>query len=168
MTVAFTSGKGRRIGIALGAVSAGLLVLSACDKPSPFATVTVGRDSVSGEAACYNDGKQLEPKKVAQCLKSGESMTISIEDLQEQIRFGVDPEVADKGWSLFLDGQPAEREAFKKTYRTEVAAAFFQAPQSMTGEPGKAPKERKIAIVAGEPNKTVYGIWQFTLKNKES
>ncbi|MET8656266.1 DUF2771 domain-containing protein, partial [Streptomyces griseus] len=30
MTVAFFSGKGRRIGVALGAVSAGLLVLSAC------------------------------------------------------------------------------------------------------------------------------------------
>ncbi|HBF81590.1 MAG TPA: DUF2771 domain-containing protein, partial [Streptomyces sp.] len=42
MTVAFFSGKGRRIGVALGAVSAGLLVLSACDKPTPLATVTVG------------------------------------------------------------------------------------------------------------------------------
>ena len=59
MTVPFFSGKSRRIGVALGAVSAGLLVLSACDKPTPLATVTVGDNSVHTEASCYNDGNAL-------------------------------------------------------------------------------------------------------------
>ncbi|MGW3730118.1 DUF2771 domain-containing protein, partial [Streptomyces sp. NPDC000851] len=36
----------RRAVAAAGAVSAGLLVLSACDKPSPMSTITVGSSSV--------------------------------------------------------------------------------------------------------------------------
>ncbi|MGC5530358.1 DUF2771 domain-containing protein [Streptomyces sp. SR-10] len=156
MTVAFFSGKGRRIGVALGAVSAGLLVLSACDKPTPLATVTVGSDSVNTEAACYNDGDPIKESLIQGCLnkKAEKSITVSMDD---KVRFGVDPEIAENGWTLFINGQQAEQEPYKKTYRTIPGSAFFA---SQTGQPSE---KTNISIVETK-GKKLTGIWQFELK----
>ncbi|MER5367648.1 DUF2771 domain-containing protein [Streptomyces sp. NPDC002722] len=156
MTVAFFSGKGRRIGVALGAVSAGLLVLSACDKPTPLATVTVGGNSVSAEASCYNDGKALNKSEYQSCLnkKAEKSVEVAMDD---KVRFGVDPEVADNGWTLFINGQQAEQEPYKKTYRSIPGSAFFS---SQTGE---TTNKTQISIVETK-GKELVGIWHFELK----
>ncbi|WP_336320857.1 DUF2771 domain-containing protein [Streptomyces lavendofoliae] len=159
MTVAFFSGKARRAGVALGAVSAGLLVLSACDKPTPLATVTVGSDSVNTEATCYNDGKAIKESQIQTCLnkKAEKTITVSADD---RIRFGVDPEVAERGWTLFIGGQQAEQEPYKKTYRSIPASAFLS---SQTGETSNT---AQISIVE-TTGKKLTGIWHFQLK-KES
>ncbi|MFE5944619.1 DUF2771 domain-containing protein [Streptomyces sp. NPDC056480] len=160
MTVAFFSGSRRRAAVALGAVSAGLLVLSACDKPTPIATVTVGTDSVHSEAACYNGGDAIKESQIQQCLnkKAEKSITVAMDD---KIRFGVDPEIADNGWTIFLGGQQAEPEPYKKTYRTIPASAFFAA-----GQTGEAPDNTQVTIVENT-GKKLTGIWHFQLK-KES
>lgn len=160
MTVAFFSGKARRAGVALGAVSAGLLVLSACgDKPTPLATVTVGSDSVNAEAACYNDGEAIKESQIQSCLdkKAEKTITVSADD---RIRFGVDPEIAENGWTLFIGGQRAEQEPYKKTYRSIPASAFLS---SQTGETSNS---AQISIVETS-GKKLTGIWHFELK-KES
>ncbi|MFC8915914.1 DUF2771 domain-containing protein [Streptomyces sp. NPDC057116] len=159
MTVAFFSGKARRAGVALGAVSAGLLVLSACDKPTPLATVTVGSDSVNAEATCYNDGKAIKESQIQSCLnkKAEKTITVSADD---RVRFGVDPEVAENGWTLFIGGQQAEQEPYKKTYRSIPASAFLS---SQTGETSNT---AQISIVETS-GKKLTGIWHFELK-KES
>lgn len=156
MTVAFFSGKGRRIGVALGAVSAGLLVLSACDKPTPLATVTVGSDSVNTEAACYNDGEAIKESLVQDCLnkKAEKTVTVSMDD---KVRFGVDPEIAENGWTLFINGQQAEQEPYDKTYRTIPGSAFFA---SQTGKPA----EKTTISIVETKGKKLTGIWQFELK----
>ncbi|MEU8616481.1 DUF2771 domain-containing protein [Streptomyces sp. NPDC048623] len=161
MTVAFLTRKRRRAAVALGAVSAGLLVLSACDKPTPVATVTVGSKSVNSEAACYSDDKEgLPPKQIATCLNEKADHSISV-DPSDKIRFGVDPEIADNGWTIFLGGQAAEPEPFKKTYRTIPASAFFS---TQTGE---TTDNTQVTIVENS-GKTVKGIWHFELKKKDS
>ncbi|MFV0129251.1 DUF2771 domain-containing protein [Streptomyces sp. HMX112] len=156
MTVAFFSGKARRAGVALGAVSAGLLVLSACDKPTPLATVTVGSDSVNSEASCYNEGGAIKESLIQDCLnkKTGKTITVSMDD---KIRFGVDPEIAEHGWTLFIGGQQAEQEPYKKTYRTVPASAFFSA------QTGETSSTAQISIVETS-GKKLTGIWHFTLK----
>ncbi|MDT9692256.1 DUF2771 domain-containing protein [Streptomyces sp. P9(2023)] len=157
MTVAFFTGSRRRAALALGAVSAGLLVLSACgDKPTPIATLTVGKDSIHSEAACYNDGDAIKESQIQQCLnkKAEKSLTVAADD---KIRFGVDPEIAEKGWTIFLGGQNAEPEPYKKTYRTIPASAFFS---SQTGE---ATNQTQITIVEND-GKKLTGIWHFELK----
>ncbi|QGV79952.1 DUF2771 domain-containing protein [Streptomyces ficellus] len=160
MTVAFFSGKARRAGVALGAVSAGLLVLSACgSKPTPLATVTVGSDSVNAEAACYNDGKAIAESQIQSCLKKKPEKTITVA-ADDRIRFGVDPEVAENGWTLFIGGQQAEQEPYKKTYRSIPASAFLS---SQTGETSNT---AQISIVETS-GKKLTGIWHFELK-KES
>ncbi|MET9929748.1 MULTISPECIES: DUF2771 domain-containing protein [unclassified Streptomyces] len=160
MTVAFFSGSRRRTAVALGAVSAGLLVLSACDKPTPLATLTVGTDSVHAEAACYNGGDAIKESEVQGCLnkKAEETLTVAPDD---KIRFGVDPEIADNGWTIFLGGQQAEPEPYKKTYRTIPASAFFTSSQ--TGEPVN---DTQVTIVENT-GKKLTGVWHFQLK-KES
>ncbi|MFD6528865.1 DUF2771 domain-containing protein [Streptomyces sp. NPDC060184] len=159
MTVAFFSGKSRRIGVALGAVSAGLLVLSACDKPTPLATVTVGTTSVSTEAACYNDGDPIKESLIQGCLnkKADKSIDVAMDD---RVRFGVDPEVADNGWTLFIDGQQAEQEPYKKTYRSITGSAFFS---SQTGETSN---ETQVSVVETDGSKLI-GIWHFKLKKTD-
>ncbi|MFF7360484.1 DUF2771 domain-containing protein [Streptomyces sp. NPDC008125] len=159
MTVAFFSGKSRRIGVALGAVSAGLLVLSACDKPTPLATVTVGTTSVSTEAACYNDGDPIKESLIQGCLnkKADKSIDVAMDD---RVRFGVDPEVADHGWTLFIEGQQAEQEPYKKTYRSITGSAFFS---SQTGETSN---ETQVSVVETDGSKLV-GIWHFKLKKTD-
>ncbi|MER5684635.1 DUF2771 domain-containing protein [Streptomyces sp. NPDC005134] len=159
MTVAFFSGKGRRIGVALGAVSAGLLVLSACDKPTPLATVTVGDTSVTTEASCYNDGDALKDSQVKTCLnkKAEKSVEVAMDD---KVRFGVDPEIADRGWTLFINGQQAEQEPYKRTYRSIPGSAFFS---SQTGE---TTNKTQISIVETD-GKKLTGIWHFELKKTD-
>ena len=160
MTVAFFSGKGRRIGVALGAVSAGLLVLSACDKPTPLATVTVGDTTVTTEASCYNDGDALKDSQIKTCLnkKAEKSVKVAMDD---KVRFGVDPEIADNGWTLFINGQQAEQEPYKKTYRSIPGSAFFA---SQTGE---ATNQTQVTIVETD-GKKLTGVWHFDLKKKDS
>ncbi|OKJ01577.1 hypothetical protein AMK18_09010 [Streptomyces sp. CB01249] len=160
MTVAFFSGKGRRIGVALGAVSAGLLVLSACDKPTPLATVTVGDNSVSSEAACYNDGKALENSEAQKCLNKKAEKSIKV-SMTDTVHFGVDPDIADNGWTLFLDGQRGEPEPSKKTYRSINGSAFFS-----TQTEGAAPKNSQVSIVETKGAKVI-GIWHFKLEKSD-
>ncbi|MFV5994457.1 DUF2771 domain-containing protein [Streptomyces sp. NPDC056231] len=155
MTVAFFSGKGRRIGVALGAVSAGLLVLSACEKPTPLATVTVGDTSVSAEATCYNDGNAIKESLIQGCLNNKKAENTVKVAMDDKVRFGVDPKIADNGWTLFINGQQAEQEPYKKTYRSIPGSAFF------SSQTGATANKTEISIVE-TTGKKLTGIWHFT------
>lgn len=160
MTVALLSGKARRTATVIGAVSAGLLVLSACDKPTPLATVTVGTESVHTEAACYNDGSPIKESLLQDCLNKKAEKTVKVAN-DDKVRFGVDPEIADKGWTLFINGQQAEPEPFKKTYRTVPGNAFFAQQQQQPGAP--AADEAQVSVVETK-GKKLTGIWHFKLE----
>jgi hypothetical protein len=154
MTSLRSEARRRRAVATLGAVSAGLLVLSACDKPTPLATVTVGDNSVSSETDCYGDGKSVATEKLAKCLKAKDIKSIDV-DPDETVRFGVDPEIADKGWTLLMNGQPLT-DASKKTYRTIPGSVFFNAQYGAQGN------TTVVSIQQGETN--VSGLWSFKLK----
>lgn len=158
MTVAFFPGKARRAGVVLGAVSAGLLVLSACgDKPTPLATVTVGGDTFHSDAACYDDGKPLKDADAQSCVNKKADHTIKV-GLTDKVHIGVDPEIADHGWVVVVDGQAIDPEASKKTFRTNEGSAFF-APNPQTGQP--APAKRQISILQIDGQKLT-GVWNFS------
>ncbi|MFI0241564.1 DUF2771 domain-containing protein [Streptomyces sp. NPDC016845] len=148
----------RRTVAAVGAVGAGLLVLSACDKPTPLATVTVGRDTVNSEASCYKDGKALASSSLEGCLKDKDAKSVKV-DPDETVRFGVDPEIADKGWTLLMNGQPLT-ESSKKTYRTVPGSVFFNQQYGATGD------STTVTILQGGDSKA-YGLWSFKLEKKK-
>ncbi|MFJ1655876.1 DUF2771 domain-containing protein [Streptomyces sp. NPDC088337] len=147
--------RSRRAAAALGAVSAGLLLLSACNKPTPLATITVGTNSVSSQTDCYNDGKEIGVLGLKKCLdpKSKSIEKIKV-DPDETVRFGVDPSIADKGWTILMNGQPLT-DSSNKTYRTIPGSVFFNAQYGASG------KSTLVSIKQGE-NK-VSGLWSFLL-----
>ncbi|MEV0182533.1 DUF2771 domain-containing protein [Streptomyces sp. NPDC050625] len=154
MTTLQSASRRRRAVAAAGAVSAGLLVLSACEKPTPIATITVGTSSVNSEATCYNDGKALSTASLANCLKDTGIKSIKV-DPDETVRFGVDPAVADSGWTILMNGQPLT-DSSKKTYRTIPGSVFFNAQYGAQGN------STLVSIKEGE--KDVKGLWSFKLK----
>ncbi|MBJ6639184.1 MULTISPECIES: DUF2771 domain-containing protein [unclassified Streptomyces] len=148
----------RRAVAAAGAVTAGLLVLSACDKPTPVATVTVGRNSVNSEALCYNDGKALDAKSVAKCAKNAKDVK-SIEVGQDQeVRFGVDPKIADAGWTILVNGNPFS-ESSHLTTRTLPYNAFFNQQYGTQGDTNTV----SVQMGANPPK----GLWSFKVKKAD-
>ncbi|GGK73238.1 hypothetical protein [Streptomyces flaveus] len=149
----------RRAVAAVGAVSAGLLVLAACDKPTPMATVTVGKTSKSAEAECYEDGKAINREKATECTREKAEDTISVPQ-GETLRIGVDPEIADEGWALWINGQQVIS-PLKKTYYAFQGVDLFAAQQGQS-----APKELNISVVQ-QSGEDVQGVWNFKLENAD-
>ncbi|MEU0289454.1 DUF2771 domain-containing protein [Streptomyces sp. NPDC005908] len=147
----------RRAVAAAGAVSAGLLVLAACDKPTPISTVTVGSDSVSSEATCGGEGKALTTETLNKCLQDKGIDEIKV-DPTETVRFGVDPDIADNGWTILLNGQPLV-ESTKKTYQAIPGSVFFNAQYGAQGD------STLVSVKEGEDEAT--GLWSFRLKKDE-
>ncbi|MEU2225466.1 DUF2771 family protein [Streptomyces sp. NPDC018347] len=155
MTTLQSAVRRRRAVAAAGAVSAGLLVLSACDKPSPVATLTVGGNSVNSEALCYNDGDKLDAKSLKDCVKNAEDVKSIKVGQDETVRIGVDPKIADAGWTVLVNGRQFT-DTSKETYRTIPSSAFFNAQYGTQGE------TNTLTIQMGENPKK--GYWSFKLK----
>ncbi|MTE19586.1 DUF2771 domain-containing protein [Streptomyces sp. TRM43335] len=156
MTHTISRGKGSRTirtAVAIGAATLGLVALSACEKPTPRATVTVGSDSVSTEAACYEDGATISQEKVLSCAEEETDTSITVDE-GDLLRIGVDPEIAEEGWVLFLDGQPAVTDKIGKTYRSFSGDAFFRDGES---------KSAQLSIVEYDGSE-YHGVWNFELK----
>lgn len=166
MTAALSRSKTRRTAIAAGAVALGLVALSACEKPTPKATVTVGSNSVSSEAACYNHGNELSNQALSSCVKkTGKKLTVHP---GERIRVGVDPDIAHSGWAMLVNGQGTMSEAAKDTYRSFDFDQIF-APQQSSSGGAAVPKTAQVTIIqVDESNSKAKGAWQFTLDRASS
>jgi hypothetical protein len=163
MTAPLISGRGRRSVAALGAVSAGLLLLSACDKPTPLATVTVGTSSVSTEAASgCSDAKELSLDKVQECITELKDAKTIDYGRGDTLRLGVEPEVVEDGkrWQAVLDGSPIT-EPSANTYRSFPGADIFA-----TGGQGEAPSSKKLSIVQIGADGKPLAVWAFHVKLK--
>ncbi|MFF5404251.1 MULTISPECIES: DUF2771 domain-containing protein [Streptomyces] len=147
----------RRAVAAAGAVSAGLLVLSGCSKPTPVASLTVGGNTVHSEALCYNDGKNLTAASLKTCAKKvDEAKAISLSDV-DTLRIGVDPKIADAGWAVLINGQPFINYN-TSTYRTLPSDAFFNSRYNTGGD------TNSVVIQMG--SKATQGVWSFKVKKK--
>ncbi|MGY5128548.1 hypothetical protein [Streptomyces nigrescens] len=166
MTAALISwGKGRRAAAAIGAVSLGLITLSACEKPTALATVTVGSSTVTAEATpgCDGDGKVLSKKDISGCLTKKGGKTITVRP-GEKVRVGVEPDVAKSGW-IVIGAGPVMREPSKGTYRSFDAESLFMQQNPQTGQTtySKDVTLQVAELGAGEGPKTM---WHFTLKQE--
>ncbi|WP_263168915.1 DUF2771 domain-containing protein [Streptomyces sp. SCSIO ZS0520] len=150
----------RRAFAVLAAAAAGPLVLTACDKPTPIATVTVGTDSVHSEAECYNEGDEpLSTEQVKSCLTASKGIKTIKVHADETVRFGVEPDIADKGWALLLNGQPIT-EPLKRTYTTVPGSVFFNQQYGAQGD------STTVSIAKGD-NQKAYGLWSFKLTKED-
>ncbi|MEU6079314.1 hypothetical protein [Streptomyces sp. NPDC047108] len=161
MTSALFRSKTRRTVVAAGAAVLGLVALSACEKPTPLATVTVGSNSATAEAACYSD-KGISQKELQSCFSEKGGKKVTVHD-GEKIRVGVDPEIAESGWVMVVNGQPTMAEASKDTYRSFDFDQIFAAQQGQPGGAAAAPKTAKVAIIELKGGDEPKGLWQFNL-----
>ncbi|WFB08861.1 hypothetical protein LRS74_18795 [Streptomyces sp. LX-29] len=164
MTAAlFSRGKGRRAAAAVGAVTLGLVALTACDKPTPLATVTVGSTSKTTEATkgCYTDGKALEEEKWRACLNREGTRTLTVHS-GEKVRVGVDPEIAESGWTLVAGGRVVVDDT-KATYRSFDSDLLF-VRQDETGQLIPLKEVTLTVVEAGESGPK--GLWHFNLKQE--
>ncbi|MFG2227002.1 hypothetical protein ACIBK8_28810 [Streptomyces sp. NPDC050161] len=167
MTAALISrGKGRRAAAAVGAVSLGLITLSACEKPTDLATVTVGSSTITAEATpgCDGEGKMLDKKQVESCITKKGDKTLTVHP-GEKVRVGVEPDVAKSGW-IVIGGGPVMREPSKQTYRTFDADTLFMQQNPQTGQTTytKSVTLQVAELGEGQGPKTM---WHFTLKQKD-
>ncbi|MFD3452438.1 hypothetical protein ACFWVC_09665 [Streptomyces sp. NPDC058691] len=150
----------RRRAAALGAVSLGLLALSACEKPTPLATVTVGGDTVTTEATgnCYADGDKLTEKVFLACLSSAPKKTLTVHP-GDKVRVGVDPAIAEKGW-VVATGTSGKSGLLKDvTYRSFDAETLFSDSQT-----GQTADQVTLNIIETAKTQDYLGVWQFKLK----
>lgn len=156
----------RRRAAAIGVVSLGLVALSACEKPTPLATVTVGDKTVTTEAnaKCYSDGNNLTSAAFTACLnKVKPTKTITVQ-AGDQVRIGVDPKVADKGW-LVAAGLSQKTDVLTgKTYWSlgEKDSLFTDASTGTSADSVTL----NIIETAGKNAKNYLGVWKVKLVKK--
>lgn len=153
-----------RTAFAVGAATCAVVGLSGCDKPNPVATLTIGSNSVHSDETCDNDGKKLGEKQLQACAKEVKSKSVSFSP-NDVLRFGVDPEVAEKGWEVLTtitDPQSGEQrpaplvEYTKKTYATTQGLQLSSLAD-----------KSEVAVVERAKNGDTYRIWNFTLDKKD-
>ncbi|MBD0734680.1 hypothetical protein [Streptomyces sp. CBMA29] len=156
----------RRAATTIGAVSLGLVALTACDKPTPLATVTVGTRSVTAEAVdkCYAHGKLLPQTIFEACLTAAPKHHLTV-GLGDQVRIGVDPKLAKKGWLLANGTQLVTQELLKnQTYWTLDSDTLFTVQDQQTGQSTQVKEVTLNIVESGDlTGRKTYGIWKIKL-----
>jgi hypothetical protein len=157
----------RRAATALGAISLGLIALTACDKPTAQATVAVGSKSVTAEATskCYAKGVKLPQEIFAACLQAKPKHHITV-PVGDKVHIGVDPSIAKKGWLIVQNTSLANDEVLKdKTYFTVDSAQLFHVQDPQTGQSSPV-KTVTLNIVESDDTSgsNVYRVISFELK----
>lgn len=168
MSYAFSvSRRGVRTAAALGAATLGLLATTGCGltKPTPLATVTVGSDTVTTEAACIaREKKPLGREEGFACLQQKTDATITVGQ-GDRVHVGVEPEMADAGWVYFVDQRPMSAEELGSTYQTFQADQWFQPQPGQNGQ-ATVPDEVTLSVATlGEDE--LEGVWNITLKREQ-
>ncbi|UWM50591.1 hypothetical protein N0X72_17180 [Streptomyces carpaticus] len=149
---AISTSRGRRAirtAATVGAVSLGLVVLSACEKPTPNAHFTLGSSTTSPEAAgdCYGHGETLGAEQAEQCLTAATDVPVFDYRTGDEFRIGVDPKVADSGWLLFVNDNPLEYQRFTSTYRTLSGDLLWSLSQNAVQQSGDGTLRISVAEV---------------------
>jgi hypothetical protein len=156
----------RRAAATIGAMSVGLIALTACDKPTAEATVTVGGNSVQAEAAskCYANGTKLPQDIFIACLQTKPTHHITV-PLGDKVRIGVDPSIGDKGWLVVQGTTLVSPELIKnETYMSFDSAALFSQQDSSTGATTQATSVTLSIVESGDTTGSkTYRVIQFTL-----
>ncbi|TDC75463.1 hypothetical protein [Streptomyces hainanensis] len=144
---AISTNRGRRAfrsTLALGAVSLGLVTLSACQQPTPNAHFTINTNTTSRETPqdCYGHGDALGAEQARSCTESTEDVPSFTTRAGDTFRVGVDPDVAHNGWLLFVNGLLYDTDPFTTTYQTFASDDLYRAAEQQAAS-GGAPAENE-------------------------
>lgn len=144
--------------LAWGAVIAGAVALTGCEKPNPGATVWSGTNSEHATALCWSFDAAT-PIDEAQCAASlSEEAAAGMQFPEVAVAEGntmgisVDPVVADNGWTPVIGGKPLTGEPITSPYWR------FTFPQ----QPPEEGFELQI-LANGESPEQLRGVWAFKI-----
>lgn len=146
--------------LVFGAVMAGAVVLTGCEKPFPGATVWSGTNSEHASALCWSFDA-AEPIDEAQCAGAvqqkaadgGELPRLSVIGGQT-VGISVDPVVTDNGWIPVIGNERLSEEPIRSTYWRFTYPDFQQTPA----------EGLELQILAlGENEGELRGLWAYTL-----
>lgn len=142
-------------------------MLTGCEQPRPLVTVFSGSASISREALCWSNEPTL-PIDAADCLVDEGSDAMSEADAAEladylatlvvnsgqTVGISVDPEVAESGWSVAVNGRRRNAELINSTYfRFELSERDFRG------------RSLELQVIAPTSDLTQRrGLWVFELR----
>ncbi|MGH8867235.1 MAG: hypothetical protein ACRDYU_04480 [Actinomycetes bacterium] len=138
-----------RLAVAVVGAMLGMALLGGCEKPTPLVTLTSGTSSVHAEAVCYaGDGGEISERACRQPASEARTLNVPV---SSSVGVGVDPELADQGWRITINGQPATQQILDTTFYR-----FGLSPQAFR----QGPLELQVATVDG---RQLTGLWLFRL-----
>lgn len=141
-------------------VAVGLLVLSACAKPTPGVTLVSGKKSVYTEATNYCDGKVLT--SVTDCVKRDRPTVLPARQ-GDQVGIDVDRTLAKHGWFV-IDLDSNTRYSYQDTQYLAFDADFTNRP--LPGVINLEVREVQRRPSSDKDLPPVIGIWRFQLVQK--
>ncbi|MFF4651744.1 hypothetical protein [Streptomyces sp. NPDC001380] len=157
--------------VSAGLVGWGVATAAGEDKPvNRMVTVVAGSNTVHAEPTCWNDGKPLDGAAQQRCQaraakleKDGKLDSVEVTS-GSRIGVGVDPSIADKGWFAFTDGGAQGQATLASARRTGTFSGLVPASTVL-----KSTGKTLVTVVeADTKNQEIYGVWYFTLKNKDA
>ncbi len=155
----------RRPAVTLLAVSAALLALAACEKPAPAITVFSGTTSANREAICWSFEADRAVEKGdcsldLEAQPAGDVANALLNEIAvipttpgETVGISVDPEVADNGWLVSINGAPLTR--------TPVTEKYFRF--TMPPKPLRDGDAQLVVQAVTQDGSAVRGSWIFGL-----
>ncbi|MFI5958471.1 hypothetical protein [Cryptosporangium sp. NPDC051539] len=149
-------------GVALGVAAAALGLVTACDKPAPYATVVSDGDTAGGEATawCFENGTFNASTPGSDC-KAGPANagTITVKP-GGTVEVDVPPDVGEDGWTAALassDGNLAPVSFVRKG----TSYIRFAVPNDATGSTTYVLE--LLALHPGQNAEKARGLWRFVL-----
>ncbi len=142
--------------LGLAALAVASLTLTGCEKPAPGVSVFNGPQSVRSEALCWAfDSDQLSPGTCAQEILQGQTTT-GVATMTaipgDPVGISVDPDVAEAGWTVRINGQELTSAPLTDTYFR------FQLPDL----PAPIQQPLLVQVIAGQ-NTKIRGVWIIAL-----
>lgn len=170
MTSMFSPGRVRRsvrTACALSAAGLAVVAVSGCEKPAPVVTLTAGSTSVHSDKMCNNDGKALDDKGFQKCAENATFTSIDLSS-QQTLRFGVDPEIAERGWEVITVVPDPESQQQRVEQLVRYTNKTYATTQNL--DLSVLPDKAEVFVVERDNQddaSKAYGVWNFRI-NKES
>ncbi len=157
----------RRPVLTLLAASAAVLSLAACEKPAPGISVFSGTSSAHREAICWSfEANQAVEKGDCtldlEAQPAGDIADALLKEIAiiptkpgETVGISVDPEVADNGWLVSINGAPLTR--------TPVTEKYFRF--TMPPKPLRDGDAQLVVQAVTDDGAAVRGSWIFGLSD---
>lgn len=146
--------------LVFGAVIAGAVVLTGCEKPNPGATVWSGTNSEHASALCWSfdaatpvDEAACAAQVQQKAQSGGELPRVSVSGGQT-VGISVDPVVTENGWIPVIGNERLSERPITSTYWRFTYPDFQETPE----------QGLELQILAlGENEGELRGLWAYTL-----